>query len=254
MVERVGGDGPWPRGVRHGFTTRAGGVSVGDLASLNLARRPAEDPDALGENWRRAVDAVAGDLPVSRVAVVNQVHGARVIVVEAPGGPVTPLGDADALVTTQDDVVLAIRVADCVPIVVAGPRAIAAIHAGWRGVVADVVGAAIAAMRASGDDGPWVAAVGPHASAAAYEVGDEVVAGLLGAGIPRATAVAGTSARGRARVDLGASVAWQLRRAGVGHVAATGGCTVSEARFFSHRRDGDTTGRMAALIVRRGGG
>ena len=250
MVEWIRGAGPWPDGVRHGFTTRAGGVSIGALRSLNLAKRPGEHPDALAENWRRAVDGLAPGLAPGGVAVVHQVHGAAVIAVDAPAGPFMPLGEADALVTCRSGVVLAIRVADCVPILVAGSGAVAAIHAGWRGVAAGVVAASIRAMRAEGDDGALVAVVGPHASGAAYEVGDEVVDGLVAAGLPIDVVVVGRTARGRARVDLGGAVAWQLREAGVGTIGATGGCTLTDERFFSHRRDGEGAGRMAALIVR----
>lgn len=245
MLERV--QAAWPAGVRHGFTSREGGVSVGSLATLNLARRPGESAEALLENWRRVAGALGR--AVEDVAIVDQVHGAEVLRVEAPGGPTTPLGRADALVTDAVGVVLAVRIADCVPIVVAGPRAIAAIHAGWRGVASGVVGVAIAALRAL-DDGPLVAAIGPHAGRGAYEVGDEVIAGLRSAGIPDAIAVAGVTPRGRARADLGGAVAFQLRTAGVATIAHHGGCTLTDPRYFSHRRDGDAAGRMAAVITR----
>jgi len=133
--------------------------------------------------------------------------------------------------------------------------AVAAVHAGWRGVVADVVGAAVAALRAGAPGEPdLVAAIGPHISAAAFEVGEDV-ATALGAVAPEVPAVR-RSPGGRPCVDLRALVRAELVRAGVPTAAIddVAGCTFSEPdRFFSFRRDGAHSGRHLAAIVARAG-
>ncbi|MGE0708679.1 MAG: polyphenol oxidase family protein [Planctomycetota bacterium] len=234
--------------VRHGFTTRAGGVSRGALGSLNLARRPAEREEHLVENWRRvsaALGARTEDLVLS-----SQVHGRRVLEVERGTGPLAVVGECDALVTTTPGLVLATRAADCVPVLLAtraAPRpGVAAVHSGWRGTALGVVEAAVDALCAASGARPaaLVAAIGPCISGEAYTVGPEVVAALRDqAGLaPESFLLPGP------RVDLGAAVAAQLRRAGVEEVERLACCTVGDERFFSHRREGDATGRFAGVI------
>ncbi len=237
------------RGVAHGFTTRDGGVSTGPYATLNLARRDGESDAALRTNWDRVLKA----LGVEHAAVVHQVHGADVIHVEAGRGPLDPLGDADALVTTSPGVALAIRVADCVPVLLAAPGGVAAAHAGWRGTVGGVVERALDALcEATGaDPSAVVAAVGPHITGESYEVGPEVIEGLRATGLPDDVFLRRVPGK-RDHADLGAAVEAQLRRRGVPVVDRVAGCTFREARFFSHRRDGAGTGRMVGVIARIG--
>lgn len=239
-------------GCPHGFTTRAGGVSTGPTATANLAVRGGDGPEIVVENWRRAVRAVAPDLGPERVAVLNQIHGAEVVRVERGSGPLDPVADADAAFTTAVDVVLGVRVADCVPVLVAGPGVVGVAHAGWRGVAAGVVPALITAIEAAGIPASALkAAIGPCISGDVYEVGPEVVDGLRGAGLAPGAVVAGVSDRGRTRVDLGRAVAVQLAVAGVPSVARITRCTATDPVLYSHRRDGDATGRSAGLVVRR---
>ncbi|MCB9686778.1 MAG: peptidoglycan editing factor PgeF [Alphaproteobacteria bacterium] len=233
----------------HGFTTREGGVSTGPLSSLHLAHREGEDPAHLEENWRRVATALAPHLDPSRVAVLHQVHGADVVRVTEPPGHDAPVASADASYTTEPDIVLAVRVADCVPVLVAGDGVVGAAHAGWRGVAAGVVPALIEAMRSTGA-GPLSAAIGPCIHPDAFEVGTEVVEGLLEAGIPRDVVVHHLGPRGRPQVDLVACVAHHLRAAGVEVVDVVDRCTASDPRMYSHRRDGPTTGRSAGVIAR----
>ena len=224
-------------GVRHGFTTRRGGVSVGPLASLNLARRPGERDEALLENWRRVV----GD--PGALALVHQVHGKRVIEVEAGRGPLEVVGEADALVSRTPGVVVAVRVADCVPVLLAGPGVVAAVHAGWRGTVAGIVGETVAAMSASGvSPSELVAAIGPAIGVCCYEVGPEV-AGRVAERSPEAV----DTSRPREHVDLRRANAVQLRAAGVGQVGIVGSCTRCDPDSFSHRRD-PAAGRLAGFV------
>lgn len=231
--------------VRHGFTTRVGGVSTGPLASLNLAMRPGETPENLIENWDRAAAALDPSWRSSNIALVEQVHGGEVIQVDAPSGPLEVLGRADAMVTTRTDIVLAVRTADCVPVVLEAAGCIAAAHAGWRGVAAKVLERTVEAMRELGAF-EIHAVVGPHIGVEAYEVGREVVEGICATGVPEPVFV---RAGERPHVDVGAAAAYQLQRLGV-RVRRDSPCTFSEPRFYSHRRDAGVTGRQAGLIGR----
>jgi hypothetical protein len=235
---------PGVPGVRHGFTTREGGVSEGALATLNLARRPTEEPAHLEENWRRVLATLEPSLHLDDLALVDQEHGATVLEVDAGRGPLATCGRADALLTTTPGVVLGIRTADCVPVLLAHPRGVAAVHAGWRGVAANIVPLAVRRLRAIAGPGPVVAAIGPHISVEAYEVGPEVVAGIASTGVPEARFV-----RGR-HVDLREAVGWQLASVGVEEIGHVRRCTATDPELFSHRGDGPSTGRLAAVVVR----
>jgi YfiH family protein len=236
-------------GVPHAFSTRLGGVSRGVFDSLNLGNPsgcPAQDAEErIQENYRR-LQLAAGFGSHRRRGWVHQVHGNRVAEVE---GARWESGEkADALVSGDALRILAVRVADCVPVLVARTdgRRVAAIHAGWRGVVAGVVGAAMERLG----PGEYVAAVGPCIGMKAFEVGEEVVAafeGVLGKDGP-----VRRMDDGKGRVDLREAVRKQLIQAGVGRecIDVTDRCTVRDREeFFSHRRDAGVTGRMAALIA-----
>ena len=190
---------------------------------------------ASAEAWAAAASALGA--PGYGVALASQVHGRDVLVAERPG----LLGEADALVSRQPGLLVAVRVADCVPILAAGEGSVAAIHAGWRGLALDVIGAAIEAMG-----GAMVAAVGPCISAAAYEVGDEVIDGLRASGVPEEVFV--VQGPRRRHADLRAAAAWQLRRAGVSQVDVLDACTFNDPRLHSHRRSGPLAGRQAGVI------
>lgn len=232
-------------GIRHGFSTRLGGVSVGPFASMNLARAVGDDPGAVAENHRRFAAAVGYD--AGRLYESSQVHGARVLRAEGRDVLATRAEEADALVTTTPGDAVAVRVADCVPVLLAAPGvgAVAAVHAGWRGVAQRVLDAALAAMAV--DPGGVIAAVGPCIGPCCFEVGDEVAAEI-------AAASTGAAVRrvdgAKPRVDLRAAVAAQLAGAGVRAVEQVGGCTRCEAgRYHSYRRDGKASGRLLAAIV-----
>ncbi len=238
-------------GVVHGFTTREGGVSQGTHSTLNLAKRPDEAEMTLRENWGRVTRQLDSRFSADDVALVSQVHGARVVVATGPSGPLATLGQADAVITDQTGLVLAVRVADCVPILLASPGGIGAVHSGWRGAALDIIGVAVRALcELTGDPAESVvASVGPHISGAAYEVGPEVVEGLASSGVPQSVFVR-PGKRGRPHVDLGAVVGAQLSRAGVAHVEHVGACTLTQTRFYSYRRDGPAAGRLAGVIAR----
>jgi YfiH family protein len=222
---------------------------VGDLATLNLGARPAELPETLRENWTRVASAL-GSFRADDVALLSQVHGNRIARIRSPRGPLDAVAEADGAVCTVPGIVLAVRVADCVPVLVACEGGVAVAHAGWRGTAADVVLHVV--RRLAEDTGAplasMVAAIGPYISGEVYEVGDEVVLGLRGARIPDRIFLK-ERAGGRPTVDLGAAVAWQLREAGIERVEALHLCTVRDPRFFSHRREGAGTGRSAGVIA-----
>lgn len=249
-----------PRGVRAGVTTRAGGVSAGPRASLNLGAHVGDAPHAVAENRRRVRESLA--LP-SEPLWLEQVHGTDVVVHEgradaepsaasarAAGSellrPNAPPPRADAAVAFAPGRVLAIMTADCLPVVVAardGSR-IGAAHAGWRGLAAGVIENTLAALGGAGRD--YVAWLGPAIGAAAFEVGDEVRAAFVDADAGAASAFT-ANARGRWQADLYALARRRLGRLGVSDVAGGGACTYTDAeRWYSFRRDRDG-GRMATL-------
>lgn len=236
-----------PLGFAHAFSTRAGGVSTGPFASLNLGTAVGDDPAHVLENHRRLADAVGYD--PERLHQCAQVHGG---VAHAPAPEAPPADtlrvEADALVARAPGVAVAIRVADCVPVLLADPATghVAAAHAGWRGVVAGVVGAALDALG-SRDPGALVAVIGPSIGPCCFEVGDAVAAEIAAA---TDASVVARRAGDKPRVDLWRAVEAQLRGRGVTRVEAVGRCTACDpAGFFSYRRDGGRSGRMVGVIV-----
>lgn len=242
-------------GVPHGFATRRGGVSAGIFASLNFGnpgdlppdRR--DPPENIRENFRRLLGAAG--CSGRELVEVHQVHGGAVHIVRA--GRPAHAGEhdtrADAIVTDDPARALAVRIADCAPVLLASGdgRIVGAVHAGWRGVIAGVLPAAVGAMRDLGAT-EIRAAIGPCISVEHFEVGPEVAAEFErvfpGLGVVRA-------GRGdRSMVDLKAALAAQADRAAAAAVEVLPHCTYADpSLFFSHRRDGGVTGRTAAVIA-----
>ena len=221
-------------GVSHGFLTRQGGVSRGAYRSLNCGRGD-DDPARVAENRRRALARVDGG---AALCVARQVHGGTALVVETawPEGAAPP---ADALVTRRPGLALGVTSADCAPVLIADPEAavVAAAHAGWRGALAGIVEATVAAMTGIGArPARMVAAVGPCIAQDSYEVGEAFPAPFLerDGGNRRFFAAAGEA---RWRFDLAAYVRARAAAAGVGAVDVLGLDTCAdEHRFFSYRR------------------
>ena len=255
-------------GFAHGFSTRAGGVSEPPFDTLDFATL--RDPQRLAENQRRLAGWVGFD--PRRLYQARQVHG-RVVVV-ADGDPARMLEqEADALIAEPGTgMAVAVRVADCVPVLIADPATgrVAAVHAGWRGIVADVVGAAVrhlardrrrgreSTSSSSREAGGFLAAIGPCIGPCCFEVGPDVAAT-----IERATTSDAISrrdeARGKVFVDLRRTVRGQLRSLGLSDSAiddvpdrTRAGCTRCNAQsFYSFRRDADSSGRLVGVIVAR---
>jgi YfiH family protein len=173
-------------------------------------------------------------------ALMTQVHGDDVAVVSHSTGP--PV--ADALITHEPAVALVVRVADCVPVILADPAAqlVGAAHAGRRGLAAGIVPRAIERLRTLGaeDIEAWV---GPHICGACYEV-PESMRDEVAESAPEAWA---ESRWGTPALDIGAGVTAQLARAGV-RMVSVGGCTFEDPRWPSFRRDGAISGRMAGVV------
>ncbi len=220
-------------------TTRAGGVSGGAWAGLNLGDHVGDDPAAVAINRARLQAAL--DLPAPP-HWLRQVHGTAVTI---PGRQAP--AESDAAVTREPGCVLAILTADCLPVLFAerNGSVIGAAHAGWRGLAAGVLEATLAAMDCRPAD--VLAWLGPAIGAAAFEVGDEVRSAFLEAD-PGAGAAFTANARGRWQADLAALARRRLGASGVTRVYGGEPCTHADPmRFYSHRRDG-RTGRMASLI------
>ena len=241
-----------PAAVRAVCTLRTGGVSAPPFASLNLGLHLGDDPAAVAENRRRVGAALA--LPREPMWL-QQVHGARVADadVAADAGATAQSEPADAAVTRSLKRVLAILVADCMPVLLASDDGlvVAAAHAGWRGLAAGVLEATVAAMNV--DPRRIHAWLGPAISAENFEVGAEVRAEFL-AHDARAAAGFVANARGRWQCDLALLARARLEAMGFSKVGSAGLCTHAQAaRCYSYRRDG-RTGRMAALIWRDAAG
>ena len=238
----------------HGFSPRAGGVSSGPFASLNLGASVGDDDAAVAENRRRVAAAFGFD--ATRVIRLDQVHGTGVVV----AGPDASGQEADASISDDPRWLLAISAADCLPIALVDLRrgAVAAVHAGWRGVAQGVIARAIAALAAryGSDPADLRAFVGPAIAGGCYQVGPEVVDAVLAdPHVPASVARDDPSSPGRALLDLPAAAAAQLRGAGLAPTAidASGLCThCAVDRCFSHRRDRGRTGRHWLLVAAPG--
>lgn len=235
-------------GFAHAFSLRTGGVSEGPFASLNLARGVGDDPERVADNTARFAEALGS----SAIYEVSQVHGRRVVEV-AEGDDVMGVREieADALVARVPGRAVAVRTADCVPILLGHPKSrhVAAVHAGWRGVVARITEAAIERL---GEPGELVAAIGPHIRLAAFEVSHDVAAQIADAAHGEPVVA---EREPSPHVDLARAVKAQLRALGVTRIDDVGGCTHLEPdRFFSHRRDRGETGRHLSAIIAGGSG
>jgi YfiH family protein len=211
------------------FTTRIGGVSDGVYASLNLTRGTGDAPEQVEENRRLACEAL--DLPYERLAFNKQVHSPTV----HRAGPTTRGLPGDGLWTDEPRVPLLAMSADCLPIAITrseSPRAIAVLHAGWRGLSEGVVAAGVHALGS----GSLAAVIGPAIGPCCYEVGPEV-SGLFDDDLT----VDG-------KLDLWSAAERALRAAGVGRVERIDLCTRDHPQlFFSHRRDGRARGVQGVI-------
>ena len=232
-------------GARAAFSTRLGGVSEPPFDSLNLGILTDDDSAAVTENRRRLATALG--LDPAGVVYALQVHGTRLIdhskaAAQSRGSlgakyvqkePRDHLPEADGHLVRQPGLAPMVLAADCLPIALYGPRGLAMVHAGWRGLAGGIVGAAAEAVGAT------TAAIGPGIGPCCYEVGPEVLDAFADLGY-------GIAAGGM--LDLPEVARRCLARAGVEEVESAGLCTSCERElFFSHRRDRGRTGRQAGI-------
>ncbi len=248
-----------PGPYRVAFSTRLGGVSEGPFSSLNLGIRTDDDPARVVENRKRLCAAVGADADGATMAW--QRHGATVARAR-PRGIVTPgtvYDHCDGLWSDEPGRAMLLLTADCLPIAIARvgagePRpAVAILHAGWRGLLAGIVGAGVRALRLEASPakpatlgretvggGRLAAAIGPAIGPCCYEVGEEVAAPFREA--------FGDDVVRDGRLDLWSAAERALRAAGVESVDRFDVCTSCQAdRFFSHRRDHGRTGRQGVI-------
>lgn len=239
-MELIRPDWPAPARVQACCTTRSGGVSGGPFASLNLGDHVGDDPNCVARNRARLRDRLG--LPAEPLWL-RQLHGCEVAESDvAPSGCV-----ADASVARSPGQVCAVMTADCLPLLLCdrNGQAVAAVHAGWRGLAAGVMERAVGALGV--DPGQILAWLGPAIGPDAFEVGGEVRDQFLAAD-PGAGQAFRAGVAGRWLANLYTLARRHLEQVGVREVYGGGYCTYSDpGRFFSYRRDG-VTGRMAGLI------
>lgn len=226
-------------GIRHGFFTRQGGVSSGPFATANMGLRNSDDPARVRENRARAAAALG--VPPDRLLTARQVHGTRCVIVDAPfTADAAP--EADALFCAQPGIAIGVLSADCAPVLLADPRnrRVAAIHAGWRGLLAGVIEATLEVFFARGSrPNDLYAAIGPCIGPGSYEVGPEFVEAFV-ARDRHAAAFFCASEGQRPRFDLPGYTRARLVALGLpeAQVEALAYDTYREdALFFSHRRN-----------------
>lgn len=234
-------DWPAPPGVRAASTTRTGGSSDHEYRSLNLGAHVGDEPGAVARNRRRLLDACGLD---TEPCWLRQEHGIGVVEL---GGSLPPAPAADASVARSPGPVCVVLTADCLPVLFADRqgRAVAAAHAGWRGLAAGVLRATVEGMGVPPAD--LLAWLGPAIGQDAFEVGPEVRERFADAD-PGAADCFRRGAGDRWHADLAGLARRTLAACGVERVYGGSQCTYSDpVRFFSHRRDG-LCGRMASMI------
>jgi YfiH family protein len=223
-------------GARAAFSTRVGGVSEAPYEALNVAIMTGDERESVRENRHRLAAALGRD--PNGVVMGRQVHGAELREHRGPQEPrvfaeVVPSPEqVDAHSVATPELTPFVMVADCLPVAVAGPRGVSMAHCGWRGLAGGILDEAVAATGAT------AAAIGPGIGQRCYEVGEEVLAEFEDLdGV----------AEGR-MLDLTAVARILLARAGVTEVESADLCTrCNPELFYSHRRDGERTGRQAGL-------
>lgn len=237
-------DWPAPTPVRALSTTRNSGHSAAPYASFNLSDYVGDVPAAVAMN-RAQLQAQAG-LP-AEPRWLRQVHGTHVLYLDILAAETAVPPEADAAITTSGGVVCAVQTADCLPVLLcdtAGTR-VGAVHAGWRGLAAGVIEAAVARLDVPAAQ--ILAWLGPAIGPDAFEVGDDVRDTFV-QDVLETSRCFRAHAPGKWHADLYALARLRLQRAGVAQVYGGGWCTYSNVQeFFSYRRDG-VTGRMATLI------
>jgi hypothetical protein len=242
-------------GIRHAFFTRAGGVSGGIYASLNCGFGSGDDPAKVGQN--RAIAAARLGVAPDRLVSCHQVHGATTVTVEHPWRRAAN-PRADAMVTMAPGIALGVLAADCAPVLFADPvaRVIGAAHGGWRGALAGVMEATVAAMEAQGARRQRIrAGIGPCIAQPSYEVGPEFEKTFAAADRDSTGFFRPATRERHFLFDLPGYITQRLVRLGLGAIEQAAHDTAAEeALFFSYRRacrqgEGDYGRGLAAIAL-----
>jgi YfiH family protein len=242
-------------GIRHGFFTRAGGISTGIYASLNCGLGSSDATERVLENRRRVAAYLGGRF--DGVVTLYQEHGAKAFTVTQPIAR-DALPKADAVVTSTPGLVIGVLTADCAPVLFADPDAnvVAAAHAGWRGAVAGIIESTITAMERLGAERSRIAAaIGPCINQPAYEVGADFEAELLARDPAYARFLARREVGSKAHFDLPGFVLGRIAEAGIANIVNAAECTHgNESLFFSYRRttqrkEADYGRQISAIVV-----
>lgn len=241
-------------GARHAFTTRRGGVSGGEYASLNLRISCGDDPENVYENYDLLAEAVG--FSRENVVMSRQVHSSSVRRADAGEGLFRPdRPDADGVISDNASLALMVFTADCTPVLIFDPAtgAAAAVHAGWRGTAAGIAGRAVERLAEEYGAEPrrLVAAIGPHISRDRFETGPEVAEAML-RHFGDAAAPLCPKRGEKFFPDLGMLNFTELERAGLRaeNIDLDTRCTMCEPEyFFSHRRTGGRRGVQGAVIM-----
>jgi polyphenol oxidase len=241
--------------LRHGFSTRHGGISTMPAGALNLGHVPWDSPAHVAENRRRFLSAL--NITPACLATVAQIHAADLHIIKTGADQWDPRTRGDALATAQEEVALAVLVADCFPVLIADPHtgAIAAVHAGWRGTLARIISKTLKAIQhgLGVDPAQVLVAVGPGIRDCCLEVGAEVAASFDAAFPGMHLCIPRPHHPEKFFLDLPRALNLQLGHAGVPqkNVFDLGLCTrCNPAEFFSYRAEGARSGRMMAAIYR----
>jgi polyphenol oxidase len=238
--------------VPHGFSTRHGGVSSAPYDALNVGLAVGDDRAKVEENLSRI--ARSADVRPEELHTVSQVHGSTVLEARSPGAGVAPiLGEADAVWTARPDAAVAVKTADCVPILIVDPegRRVAAVHSGWKGTDSRVVARTVEALEAQGSKaGRLLAAIGPSIRVCCYVVAEDL-ARRFQAQFGEEVAI---HEDGKVHLDLVRAVCRTLEQSGVPsqNIDVLPECTACDRQaYFSHRRDQGVTGRHLSFAVCR---
>jgi len=226
-------------GARAAFSARVGGVSAAPYDTLNLGILTGDEREAVRRNRMRLASALGQD--AGTVAMGLQVHGTEIAVHSGSqqpspyAAPGSPLPEVDGHVVTEPGAAAIVLVADCLPIALSGSGGAAILHCGWRGLAEGIIARGAERVAAT------AAAIGPGIGACCYEVGPEVSRHFesLGGGVVR-----------NRRLNLAEAARRLLREAGVGEIESSDLCTSCKPElFFSHRRDGERTGRQGGVVI-----
>jgi hypothetical protein len=240
--------------LRHGFSTRHGGVSPLPQRSLNLSQVSWDMPANVSENRRRFLAAL--NLENAQLATLSQVHSDRLHILDENTPAENARPEADALGTCRDGIAIAVQVADCLPILVADPRQriVAAIHAGWRGILARIFAKTVAGLRAAfgTDPSDLIIAIGPGIRSCCFEVGPEVVEEFHNAYPGVRLSKPHPTRYCKYFLDMPQALQIQFEEIGLNgdNIFDLGACTCcNTGEFFSYRCEGPRSGRMMGLIA-----